>query len=56
MMVEITFQHEVVIVYLLELAKEVLLPDYQFYHLFSYGLTNLLYYALKKDLGVVLLK
>lgn len=54
MVVEITFPHQVVIVYLLELSKQVLLPYYQLYHLFGYGLTDFLYYALEEDLGVVL--
>jgi len=51
--VEVSLQHEVVVVDLLQFPHQVLLPDDQFDHLLSYGFADFLDCALEEDLAVV---
>lgn len=55
-MVEITLEHEVVVVDLLELLHQVLLADDQLDHFLSDGLSDLLDDTLKDNLAVLLLE
>ncbi len=51
--IEITLQHEVVVVYFFQLSHQVFLSYYQLYHLLSYGFSNLFDGAFEEDLAIV---